>query len=382
MSSAISLGYLILTDLDIEMFLALGLTNGSDIAFRWGYDKNIMSHWHHYALLNADIDVQANQSTVVLTLCDYSIHLRTNSCFASYIQNRQSEIVTQIASSYSLLPASVVKTSAVPQDYYQHGETDWDFLVRNCADAISEGEQQGDYRLWWKCGNELHFHPPDYTQKPYRHARVSGGTDSQKFTLRMSPFKRSLLGGGLFQQRGFLRDSVSPYTKNSTPEELLGKIMISKRELPDSSISSTRPNSFHGIYKYDEGSTKAIIDSGSVGEFYKAYSSTYEIEIFFQNDPQLEPGSLIYVSTSRNIKPYVAEGLWLVESVFHTVLPGEVGMTTSRLSRPFLSKGSLSNSNVNSQRSDAVGRLSSVEGKDVSNVENAGTLIQPVPDYK
>jgi hypothetical protein len=381
MNSSLSLGTLTFSDTNVELFLGLGLKEGDEFSFRWGYDEKKSSHWHTYAVLNADLDVEGELGTLSLTIVDYSIHYRANSAHSAFVEETQDKLVQSIATGYKSFLPPVTVPSMGKSTYYQTGETDWDFLVKNTAGAVTQGTKVGDYRLFWKTGNELHFHPPDYGQEPYRTVQIMGGSSTAKAKLRVSPFKRALKGGELFRETGFLRDTIAPFSFDAKRALIEGKRTISTRDLRDVSAVSQREGAFHGQYRFNESADGALVEESSTDNLFKAYSDTYELEIYVEGDPRMEPGSLIYVSSVRYNKPVIIEGLWLIESVYHRVEGGQMSQTTARLSRQFLPKGDQTMSTIpNKNRGEADSRLSVSEGRSVSNVRQGGRNVTPRSD--
>lgn len=376
MDTSVSIGIFTFVDLSVDLFLAETMKYGDKFEFRWGLDDKKCSHWHSYVIINSDIVKSGEGAMLTITVCDNSFHLKCNSAFSSYPNVSKSDLVTSIINSYKpMLPDAVVKKSNDSFTYLQTGENDWDFLLRNLNNSISN-DDYGDYRLFWKDGNELHFHPPDYTQAPYRNISISNSSSCMRYKLRISMFKRSLYGGELSKVTGCLRDEIEFHTSDQKRTDYESKNSLSNRDIEDLSKKANRFGAFHGKYQFSETNTEQFIDNVAKNQLSKAYSRTYELEINIEGDPLMEPGSLIQVVDAKD--QYIDEGLWLVEEVFHVVNKGQSHLTTAKLSRPFLPKGNqVMNVNANPKRTEAVGPLSVVEGKDVSNVMSGGVLKSP-----
>lgn len=380
MDSSASIGVLTFVDLDTDVVLAEVMKYGDRLEFRWGLDEKRCSHLHTYVVINADVVKTGEGSITTLTICDQSFHLRCNSAFSSYSNATKSSLVKQVVQTYQTFPPAIVSDSNdTAFTYVQAGENDWDFLLRNTVHSITaDSAQYGDYRLFWKYGNELHFHPPDYSQFPYRKISISNNSSCMKYKMRVSMFKRSLQGGELSRVTGFLRDEVIPYTVDRTRFDMQGggTVTLSNRDKMDMSYNSNRTGGFHGLYQFSERDRELFLDNVAKNQLCKAYSNTYELELYLEGDPMMEPGSLVQVTSWRD--NYMDEGLWLVESVFHTIQKGQSHTTTVKMSRPFMTKGNRSMMvRTNEKRQEAVGPLSVVEGRNVSNVSGKAVIKTP-----
>src|ERR1700741_4851297 len=150
------------------------LQANKNFQFRWGNGAN-RSIPHDYVIHSIDHIYRGDSATVKLNLMDNRLHMMANSAFSSYPHKSFSDIVSQVAGSYSHLPPAVVEPAKFVTNLIQTGSHHWAFLsafYREGANAVSNGAS--DYRLFFKGGNELHFHPPDYKQAPYRTINLFG----------------------------------------------------------------------------------------------------------------------------------------------------------------------------------------------------------------
>src|ERR1700745_4098396 len=138
------------------------LQANKNFQFRWGNGDN-RSIPHDYVIHSIDHTYQGDSATVKLNLMDNRLHLMSNSAFSSYPHKFFSDIVTAGTGTYSHLPAAVVKPAKFVTNLIQTGSHHWAFLSalhREGATALADGSS--DYRLFFKGGNEPHFHPPEY----------------------------------------------------------------------------------------------------------------------------------------------------------------------------------------------------------------------------
>ncbi len=345
MNSSLSMGVLTFVDAQIDRIVSMGLNTSSNITFRWGYNENLSSNWNTYSILGIDAENSGSVTHVYITICDQSIHLRSNSSFRSFDPCSKSQLIHQVIEPYLELPNNSIIQPIVREtndlfSYLQCGETDWDMLLKYTTGSMSTDNSIGDYRLYWKNGHELHFHPPDYEQQPYINIPIGGYSDNQQYKLRISPFKRSLKGGQLTKVSGNIRDTQKHVTFDSTFDtSIQGKPMIVSQEIKDGAYNVSPNNIFHGIYHYSEMDQEILIEHLSNEKLFQAYSDTYELEIYTFDNPRIEPGLLI------NVVPHatqtILDGIWLVESVFHNISMGDDCYSTIKLSRPFMAKGNL-----------------------------------------
>ena len=288
------------------------LQANKNFQFRWGNGEN-RSIPHDYVIHSIDHVYQGDSALVRLNLMDNRLHLMANSAFTSYPHQSFSDIVTSVAKTYSHLPPAVVTPAKFVTNLIQTGCHHWAFLsalYREGATASSNGSS--DYRLFFKGGNELHFHPPDYTQSPYRTINLFSAALSPLVLMRLSPWK-SILGGSTgFKASTFLRDEVRPYSTAATDPASSGV----------TPVKSTGVGAFLGRYFHSSQHTSDLVRRDAEVGASDATIAGNSLELTLEGDPGLEPGALVSIiyKDPKTGSPTTAQGTWLIEEVYHHIV--------------------------------------------------------------
>lgn len=301
------------------------LQANKNFQFRWGNGQN-RSIPHDYVIHSIDHLYHGDTAMVRLNLMDNRLHLMANSAFSSYPHKSFSDIVTDVAKSYSHLPPAVVAPAKFVTNLIQTGSHHWAFLsalYREGANSSSDGSS--DYRLYFKGGNELHFHPPDYKQAPYRTINLFSASLSPQVMMRLAPWKAILGGSTGFKASSFLRDEVRPYSSAATEPASSGV----------TPVKSNGVGAFLGKYFRSTQHTSALIERDADVGASDASVAGNSLELTLEGDPGLEPGmlvSLVY-KDRRSGAPTTAEGKWLVEEVYHHIVGTVHGTTKIKVIR-------------------------------------------------
>jgi hypothetical protein len=341
-----------------EVIAQAALAVNANLTFRWGSGPNV-SIPHSYVIHTVDLQYIQNQAMARIHLIDSRVHLMANSAFSSFPHHSFSQIVSAIAKSYAALPAAIVRADKYIADVLHTGAHHWAFLSalkREGCVAADNGDS--DYRLYFRGGNELHFHPPDYSQAPYR-TIVVGATVAPGMNMRMASWKPILGGSVGFRASNFSKDAAIPLSAASTETSPHPKLTEGAKP-----ISSNFMGAFLGRFFHTHHDTKPHLEQDAAVGASSAVYSANSMEITLEGDPGMEPGCLVRIvykdpSTSQ---PMTADGLWLVEHVFHEIHLSAMGRTKLKLSRTNTSQvGSQRIAGTNSPTS-GTGNLSAYNG--------------------
>jgi hypothetical protein len=310
-----------------EAIAKAALAAQKNLQFRWGHGPNV-SIPHSYVIHTVDLQYLGQKAMARLHLIDSRVHLMANSAFSSYPHQSFSQIVQSIAKSYSGLLAPVVRADKYIADILQTGANHWAFLSalkREGCKANDNGDS--DYRLYFRGGNELHFHPPDYTQAPYRTITI-GKTIAPEVNLRRPPWK-VILGGSVGYTAGnFSRDGAQPMSARA--DETAPKAKEGATPIP-----SNFTGAFLGKFFHAHHDTKPLLEKTAQIGAADALHASDSMEITLEGDPGMEPGCLVRLNYKdpATSQPMDADGLWLVEHVFHEIYQSSLGRTKIKLSR-------------------------------------------------
>jgi hypothetical protein len=301
------------------------LTANKNFQFRWGNGQN-RSIPHDYVIHSIDHVYRGDSALVRLNLMDNRLHLMANSAFSSYPHQSFSDIVKSVAASYSHLPPAVVAADKFVTNLIQTGCHHWAFLsALHREGATSTADGSSDYRLFFKGGNELHFHPPDYKQSPYRTINLFSSSLAPQVLMRLAPWK-SILGGSTgYKASSFLRDEVRPYSSAATDPASSGV----------SPVKSTGVGAFLGKYFRSVQHSSALVERDAECGASDAAVAGNSLELTLEGDPGLEPGvlvSLVY-RDPKSGAPTTAQGTWLVEEVYHHIVGSVHGTTKIKVIR-------------------------------------------------
>ena len=303
------------------------LAANKNLQFKWGNGNN-QSIPHSYVIHAVDTQYIGTKAMARIHLIDSRVHLMANSAFSSYPHQSFSQIVSSVVKSYSGLPAPVVRADKYIADVLQTGSHHWAFLSalkREGCKASDTGNS--DYRLFFRGGNELHFHPPDYTQAPYRTIQV-GSTIAPEVNLRRPPWK-SILGGSVGYTSGnFSRDGAQPLSAKSNETS-------AQSQSGATPIPSNFTGAFLGKFFHAHHPTKPLLEKTADVGAADALHATDSLELTLEGDPGMEPGCLIRLNhkDTASSAPMDSDGLWLVEHVFHDIYQSSLGRTKVKLSR-------------------------------------------------
>jgi hypothetical protein len=200
----------------MDLVAKSSLRANKNLEFGWGNPPN-MSIPHNYVIHGIDQSYEGDTSIVRLNLIDNRVHLQADSAFSAYPHKSFSEIVKDVAGTYKNLPPAVVAEAKHLTNLTQTGSNHWVFLsALQREGANSKGDSSTDYRLFFKGGNELHFHAPDYKQAPYKTINLFTSTVAPDSRIRFSPWKSILGGSQGYKASTFLRDEVRPYSSPPT----------------------------------------------------------------------------------------------------------------------------------------------------------------------
>lgn len=319
-----------------DAIASTGLQKQKNFQFRWGNGDN-RSIPHDYVIHSVDQTYRGDSASVRLNLIDNRVHLMANSGFTSYAHKSFSDIVTTIAGNYSHLPSAVVEPAKYVTNLIQTGCHDWAFLSaihREGANAVSDGAS--DYRLFWKGGNELHFHPPDYKQAPYRQISLFSASLSPEVTMRLAPWKSVLGGSQGYKASTFLRDEVRPYSSSASQQTAFsGETGLGNRPVDAKPIASTGVGAFLGKYFRSVHSSADLINRDADVGAQSATIAGDSLELVVEGDPGVEPGQLVSLAYQDRAtsQPTAADGLWLVEAVHHRIFGSTHGTTKLKVTR-------------------------------------------------
>jgi hypothetical protein len=354
----------------VDAIAKASLAANKNFQFRWGNGEN-RSIPHDYVIHSIDHIYQGDAATVKLNLMDNRLHMMANSAFSSYPHQSFSDIVKSVAGSYSHLPPAVVEPAKFLTNLVQTGCHHWAFLSalhREGANASSDGAS--DYRLFFKGGNELHFHPPDYKQAPYRTINLFSAALSPQVMMRLAPWKSVLGGSTGYKASSFLRDEVRPFSASSSEATAFsGETALGNRPAEVTPVKSTGVGAFLGKYFRSAHHSSALVERDADCGAQSATISGDSLELTLEGDPGLEPGQLVSIvyRDRQSSSPREADGLWLVEDVYHHILGSVHGTTKFKVTRTAgtsISGGTtVPGLKDNANRSPGSGSLSSYDGK-------------------
>jgi len=223
-------------------FSELFVDGGLEISFQLGYADGPSSNWKTYIISYYDVEYLNNGAIVEVWAIDKAILGRTD-ISRSYGNKTVSEIVATILENNAAQWKSPVTgnvNSAIE-------ETVGSFTVRqnNLSDiefirdillprAVSSSSGRGDFNLYFRNGDELHFRTPYYEKEVYATYEIAKGdkTGSSRFKYR-SNFWNNVQCGGDLEVMGFDPLSKTVIQKNLTSRSntdanlLLGKKKVS-----------------------------------------------------------------------------------------------------------------------------------------------------------
>src|SRR5215471_551989 len=109
-----------------DAFSNASLQANKNFQFRWGNGEN-RSIPHDYVIHSIDQRYQGDSALVRLNLMDNRLHMMANSAFSSYPHQPFSDIVKNVAGTYSHLPPAVVQPSKLVTNLTQTGSHHWAF---------------------------------------------------------------------------------------------------------------------------------------------------------------------------------------------------------------------------------------------------------------
>jgi hypothetical protein len=322
--------------MDQESIAKAALQANQNLTFTWANGSNT-SIPHNYVIHAVDIQYIGDRAWTKINLVDNRVNLMSNSAFTGYPNMSFSQIVSQVASSYSNLAAPVVVADKFLTNVLQTGATHWSFLSalkREGTRAASTGAS--DYRLYFRGGNELHFHPPDYSQSPYRSITLFGGSTPSQVNLRLAPWKPIIGGSPGYKVSTFLRDEVRPFTASSNQSTAFqGEPSLGNLETPQAPVASNAVGAFLGRFFRSAHSLSTLIDRDAELGAEEAFGDGSFLELTLEGDPGMEPGSIISLKYLDRYsgQPMEANGNWLVEEVYHEILGNVKGKTKIKVSR-------------------------------------------------
>jgi hypothetical protein len=354
-----------------ETIAKAALAANKNLTFRWGNGGNV-SIPHSYVIHTVDLQYIQNQAMARIHLIDSRVHLMANSAFSSFPHQSFSQIVQSIAKSYSGFPAAVVRADKYIADVLHTGSNHWAFLSalkREGCKASDNGDS--DYRLYFRGGNELHFHPPDYSQAPYR-TIVIGATIAKGLNLRLAAWKPILGGSVGYKAANFSKDAAIPL--NAAANET----SVSKTD-GAAPVPSNYVGAFLGKFFHTHHDTQTLLEKDADVGAAGAVTSTNSMELTLEGDPGIEPGSLVKLvyKDPATSTPMEADGLWLVEHVFHEIHLTSRGRTKLKLSRTTTSTVGSTKISGTDAPTAGTGTLSSTNGTYTSGgrvVSTSGTV--------
>ena len=365
----------------IDAIAKASLQANKNFQFRWGNGENL-SIPHDYVIHSIDHLYQGDSAIIRLNLMDNRLHMMANSAFSSYPHQSFSDIVSSVAKTYSHLPPAVVEPAKFITNLVQTGCHHWAFLsalYREGANATADGAS--DYRLFFKGGNELHFHPPDYKQPPYRTINLFSASLSPQVMMRLASWK-SVLGGSVgYKASSFLRDEVRPYSAaSSEATAFTGETGLGNRPAAVTPVKSSGVGAFLGKFFRSAHHSADLVDRDADCGAQTATISGDTLELTVEGDPGLEPGQLVSLvyKDRRTGQPASADGLWLVEEVYHHIVGSVHGTTKLKVARTAGTSTSggttVPGLKDNTNRTPGSGSLSSYDGKYSTNYgTNPGT---------
>lgn len=325
MNEDVSRGILTFVGVSPEMISKAALQASQNLKFKWGTGNNL-SIPHEYVIHSIDVKYMGQMAVCALHLMDCRLHLMANSGFSAFPHQSFSQIVSSITQGYNKLPAAVVKADKYIQDVLHTGSNHWAFLSALKREGTkSQDKGECDYRLFWKGGNELHFHPPDYKQAAYRTITVFASSLAPEVNLRLNPWKAIVKGKDNYQTGQFLRDSGRPFSTQASQEGVGGATAL------HSNTKGAFPGKFfHSHHDVQEGLEK----DAAVGAEY-AVTGDGSLELTMGGDPGIEPGHLVNIlfKDKASGEATQADGIWLVEHVYHHIHGDANGQTRIRVSR-------------------------------------------------
>lgn len=370
MGEEMSHGYIEFYDPEFYIVGGTLLQKGAKFSFKWGPTDRAATPWQNYIVY--DVECVYNPrggATVFVYICDNRVRLLLDSAFHTYRGTPFSGVVEEIAKSYNL-PDPVIEPTLISKDWYQCGEKDWTFMNWETPRQVSSGKQIGDYRLFFKHGNELHFHPPDFEQDAYRTINIHGSTILDKFRIKGKPFESAIGGGEAVTIHGYNYDKLETLQSTQGRDNIEDQSItaLASKEFRRLTQTGRNPRTFTGAYKVEASENEEEIEAIAKASFQKRFNQSYWAETRIQSDPKIQPGVLVYVSTAIDGKPLMGEGLWLVETVHHEIPKSQEGITRILLSRSLMNKGEGDlQVKVNQSTKIGSGSLSPTEGEHVSN---------------
>lgn len=375
-----SVGALRFVDPVYEEIAGDWLSGENVLEVRWGMGDDAVSPWYSFIIFNADLQYFPSGGSVVhFHLMDHGIRMENDSRFKAFSGVPFSKVVSGIAKLYKL-PEAVVEETAIEDTYIQAGDSDWEFLSRYLPGQAKKKDNSGGYRLFFRNGNEIHFHAPDYAQKAYRSFNIMSGAVGCSFTMRTNPFKRAKAGGEGVSVVGYDRDTLEFFESSFDTSKVTGKF-TGRQDLKlvgeAKTTGAKSGNIFHGLVGKSKGEKQAS------GLFYSAFLDGHKAELKWVDDPLLAPGHLVYINAKVGEKSLTGEGLWLVDRVRRKISHNSGEMVVS-LSRPlFLSSnvgkplpGAVKNTSV----AAGTGQLSPLDGKSKANfIDNKSKSVKPKP---
>ena len=329
-------GTLVFYGMTQEDISKAALSANKNLQFRWGNGTN-MSIPHEYVVHAVDVKYHGDASTVTLHLIDNRVHMMANSGFTAFPHKSFSEIVSAVAKSFSHLPAAVVQADKYVTEVLQTGCSHWAFLTalkREGAQAAST--LASDFNLYFKGGNELHFHPPDYTQSAYRHIDLFGGALTSELNMRNAPWKPLLAGSTAYKASAFLPNESKPYTKTAKSSTAFqGEPSLGNRVTATVAKTSSLVGAFAGKFFRSMHNASTLVERDANIGTKQAFANGDSMEFTTEGDPAAEPGSIVSLGYKDRYtgQPLEPNANWFIKEVYHDLSGDVAGLTKMVVAR-------------------------------------------------
>jgi hypothetical protein len=148
--------------------------------------------------------------------------------------------------------------------------------------------------------------------------------------MRLAPWKSILGGSQGYKASTFLRDEVRPFSAQSSEKTAFsGETGLGNRPAEVTPVKSSGVGAFLGKYYRSAHHTAALVERDADTGAQSATIAGDSLEVTIEGDPGLEPGQLVSLAFKDRLagEPTTADGLWLVEDVYHHI-PGDTQGTT------------------------------------------------------
>jgi len=322
--------------------------------FRYGYSERL-SQWKNYVVTQYDVTYTIDGSFIEIWGVDRAVLGRTAVSY-SYGNRSISQIVREICTINKDKWKYSIEETAGNFQLRQNNISDIHFIKSSLLSrAVSKDSGRGNFRLFFRNGDELNFRTPNYSLGSYKTYNIHRDAQHANmfFRYRVKPLSTFKRGGCCIVVEGY-----DPINKKTLPIRLDNTSGTTEKVLLGSKIPQYNFTGGDGRYQHVAFNSYSEVEGYAKQIWYLANMSN--INGFFRMipDPLLEPGRLITIAllddyTSRWTN---GSGLYLVEDI-------------------------ITYFNAKSKKYDAFLILSK-NSMELGNVEPVGTQIKPTSKIK